>query len=367
MQRIVPHYREPFFRGLHASLAEKDISLHVYYGQEQPGSTPRGVVLNEPWATRLNNRYFSCRNIELVWQPCLSALQQNDLVIVEQANRLLINHVLQLKSLWRPRRLAFWGHGRNLQAGGRENLRERFKGWRACNVDWWFAYTEATQDLLIAGGYPESRISTVNNTIDVEYLGDAVDAVDAEGIALLKAELGIGDGSVGLYCGGLYGDKRIDFLIDACRKVKVALPDFHMIVIGEGPESDKVAAAAAGEWFHYVGPVYGENRAPYLKLTDVLLMPGAVGLVVMDSFVSESPLITTDINTHGPEAAYIRPGVNGVVSANSIDEYVCAVTASLEGDVLFDLRRGCRDSAGMYTLDKMISNFSAGIVDCLER
>ena len=366
VQRIVPHYRLAFFSGLQKYLEEKGIALTLFYGQERVGTVPHGVELDTPWTVRQRNHYLTFGGAELIWQPCLSRLQKFNLVVVEQANRLLINHLLQLNRHWRSQQFAFWGHGRNLQARNQKNVREQFKRWRACDVDWWFAYTDMTRDDLIASGFPSDRITTVNNTIDISGLRNALADCDSETISRIKADLNIENGPVGLYCGGLYSDKRIDFLLEASRAVKATIPGYHMIVIGEGPESGKVAAAARStNWLHYVGPVYGNNRAPFLKFADVLLMPGAVRLVVIDSFAAETPLVTTRINTHGPEIAYLNSGDNGVISDDSIVGYSDAVIATLTGDTLPGLRIGCRDSADKYSLDHMIARFSDGVVNCL--
>lgn len=366
VQRILPHYRAAFFASLHERLKDYGIALTLYYGQERVGTVPRSIALDVPWSVRLNNRYLSIGDTELIWQPCLLRLQRFDMIVVEQANRLLINHLLQLKRRWSNQKLAYWGHGRNLQAGQQKNVREKFKQWRTCDVDWWFAYTELTRVHLVEGGFPSERITTVNNTIDISGLRKALAACKSDAVLRIKAELAIGGGPVGLYCGGLYADKRIDFLLDAVRVVQAVIPDFHMIVVGEGPESDRIAAASkSADWIHYVGPVYGDDRAPFLKLSDILLMPGAVGLVVIDSFVAETPLVTTRINTHGPEIAYLKSGENGVMSEDSLADYADAVIATLTGDTLPNLRAGCRTGADEYSLEHMVARFSDGIVNCL--
>ena len=45
---------------------------------------------------------------------------------------------------------------------------------------------------------------------------------------------------VGLYCGGMYKEKRLDFLLESCKIVKQNIPNFEMIFIGAGPESNKI-------------------------------------------------------------------------------------------------------------------------------
>ena len=49
--------------------------------------------------------------------------------------------------------------------------------------------------------------------------------------------------------------------------------------------------------------------APYLYVSKLLLMPGLVGLSVMDSFVGTCPLVTTDVAVHSPEICTSKMGL----------------------------------------------------------
>lgn len=92
IQRILPHYRIPFFEALHHELVRTGIELQLIYGQEHPGAVPRSERLSHPWTTRIENRYFNTPFGQLVWQPCLNHLEDSDLIVFEQANSLLLNY-----------------------------------------------------------------------------------------------------------------------------------------------------------------------------------------------------------------------------------------------------------------------------------
>ena len=129
IQRILPHYRVPFFEALYCELARDGIELQLIYGQEYPGTVPRSELLKHPWTIRIENRYLNTPLGQVVWQACLSHLQDSDLIVVEQANSLLLNYWLMISRGRRQHRLAFWGHGRNFQARSGHSLREGFKRW----------------------------------------------------------------------------------------------------------------------------------------------------------------------------------------------------------------------------------------------
>lgn len=367
VQRVLPHYRVPLFLRLHTLLARASVSVSLIYGQERPGAVPETVPLAADWARRIQNRYWSVGGRELCWQPCFAAIATADLVVVEQANRLLLNHLLMLRRAIDGRRLAFWGHGANLQSTQRGSWSERIKARLAGRVDWWFAYTGMSAQLVQASGFPAGRITVVENVIDDADLRNSLGKVTAAEIESLKGSLGIGNGRVALYCGSMHAEKRLDFLVRACIRLKELVPDLHVLCVGSGPEQGILESACASHpWMHFIGPAYGAQRAIYFAASEVQLMPGLVGLALLDSFVAGVPLFTTDVPTHSPEIFYLKNGVNGVMTAHSTLAYAEAVALVLSDPWrLSALRDGCRESAGQYTLDRMAANFANGIRACL--
>jgi glycosyltransferase involved in cell wall biosynthesis len=368
LQRILPDYRIAFFRQLHQELALYGIDLKLFYGQERLGTVPRTVDLAAPWAVRVENRYWPFGGQEFVWQPVHRYLSDIDALIVEQANRLLINHYLILRrTLHTGPRLAYWGHGENLQAESSNSASERLKRRLLCQVDWWFAYTVLSAEIAAKAGFKRERITTVQNTIDLREFLEAKETLTGDATVSLKAGLGIKTTNVCLYCGGIYPDKRIPFLLEACSKIKLRVPDFEMIIVGDGPDRHLVEAAAEiRPWLHYVGPKHGADRVPYFVVSKALLMPGLVGLAVVDSFAAATPLFTTAIHKHSPEIAYLVNGVNGVITPDSADAYATAVAEYLRSESLQTrLQRGCLESVDKYSLETMTNNFARGIRDWL--
>lgn len=366
VQRVLPHYRIPFFTGLHGRLAASGISLRLIYGQEYPDAVPRTVECPEPWCRRIRNRYLRLSGLEIVWQPCLDAVSDADLVIVEQASRLAANVPIVLGRRKRGRRVAYFGHGKNGNpaAGLLGRLGTRIFLPR---VDWWFAYTGLSALLVEESGFQPDRITTVNNTIDTESFRAALHSVPEGELAALAERLGIRGKNIVLFCGDMDGAKRIDFLIRACLELRRRIPDFHAIIIGDGPFGYLARSAAASHpWIHFPGALFGAARAPYFRLAGALLMPGTVGLAIIDSFVSTTPIITTDIPGHGPEIAYLEPGVNGIMTCDSLSGYVDAVTGFLASEELRNrLAQGCHDSARRYTIASMVERFATGVERCL--
>lgn len=266
-------------------------------------------------------------------------------------------------------KLAYWGHGRNLQAAGRNTLSERLKRIYSLHVDHWFAYNDFSAEIVRELGYPEERITSVNNTIDTRESVRVFESITEAQRDELRKEHGVGANSpVGIFCSRLYRDKRLDFLTQCVEKVRRQIADFHFFVIGDGPDAKiiKEFAKKGSEWFHYVGPSYGEKKIRFFDLSDFQLMPGLVGLHIVESFALLKPLVTTEQKIHGPEIAYLKNGVNGVMTEDSADAYVSEILRMIRDESYREkIVEGCKKARDEYTNENMVERFSNGIRNTL--
>jgi glycosyltransferase involved in cell wall biosynthesis len=363
VQRRLTHYRVPLFEALRTQLAAQQVQLKLLHGDGTSAEERKRDRGELPWATPLATRYLA--GGRLCWQSFGRHLGGADLVIVTQENKLLYNHLLLLAP--RRFRLAFWGHGANLQSGNPHGLKERFKRWTTNRVDWWFAYTRKSADLVRAAGFPDHRISVLNNAVDTsELLGQRL-SMSAGEIGGLRLSLGLGGGPVGVFVGSLYADKRLDFLFTAADRLRQALPDFQLLLLGDGPQREAVVAWCGGRpWARWLGARFGREKVAMVAQAQIMLNPGLVGLGILDSFVCGVPMLTTDCGVHSPEIAYLEHGVNGLMTPDDLDAYVAAGVQILrDARARAVLQAGCAASAREYTLENMVSRFAQGIARSL--
>ena len=364
VQRRLTHYRVPFFNALRAELARRGLDLVLLVGQGTREEVAKNDAGSLPWAHGVPT-YYAARG-KLCWQNLKPYLHDADLVIVTQENKLLHNFPLLLSSR-RRYSLAFWGHGANLQSNRPHGLKERLKRWTSRKVDWWFAYTDASRGLIAATGFPPERISTVNNAVDTLELAAHIQSITPAETAALRESLGFGPGPVGAFVGSLYADKRLDFLFGAAQAIRAVIPDFQLLILGDGPERQKVRDwCESHPWSRWMGAKRGREKVEYLKLSEIMLNPGAIGLGLLDSFVMELPVVVTEGGNHGPEIAYLENGTNGVKTANNLHAYRDACVSLLQNpNELNRLRAGCEHSGRLYTLENMVERFANGICTCL--
>jgi glycosyltransferase involved in cell wall biosynthesis len=265
----------------------------------------------------------------------------------------------------RPR-FAYWGHGRNFQADPDKGKWKRF--W-AIRCDWWFAYTNETRRILEAYGFPSEKITVFNNTVDTSEVQRYASSITDAELAQLRKGLKIESDAIGIFVGGLYDRKRIQFLIESGIEIHRRLPSFTLLIIGGGVDRERVeAAAAAHSWIRYIGPRFSREKVAFLKLGRVLLMPGLVGLSILDSAAAGVPVITTNYPYHSPEIAYLESGRNGLMVEDwqNTMAYAEAVVSVLRNEGLHArLARGARETAKLYTIDEMASRFCDGVLAAL--
>ena len=368
-QHRLLHYRQSFFDRLKGAAAERGIDVRLVVGQQSAAEALKQDVGSLPWAHVMHNRIASVGGVDLIWQPFPEELRGADLVVLIQENRVLSNYPWLLRLGVRPgQKVAYWGHGRNLQSAAPSGLRERWKRWFVNRVDWWFAYTEATRSILLADGFPAERISVLDNAIDNEQFARDLASVTDEQLSERFARLHARPGApVGLYCGSLYPDKRLDLMLAAADIVHARQADFRLVVIGDGPSRSLVTDAAASRpWLIWVGVQRGIDKAAWFRAAQIYLSPGAVGLHVLDAFCAGVPMITTEGARHGPEVAYLMSGHNGYMVAADAGVYADIVSRLLHDPLELErIRSAAAADARRYTLNNMVQRFIEGIEACL--
>lgn len=363
IQRRMTHYRVAFFECLRQQLAERDIELVLAYGEGTPDEQRKNDGGDIAWANKLQTHYLW--NGRICYQPLGMVSHAASMIVVTLENKLICNLWHQFSPA--PYKVALWGHGGNLQ-GKASSWRERFKRHVARRADWWFGYTEHSRSLIAQSGFPEDRVTVLNNAIDITEMRNQFDNIESTDIARWRAANGLADGPVGVFLGSFYEEKRIDFLLSAAREIREQVPGFELLLVGAGPQKSLVDAFCKEHaWAHSAGMLKGQDKVMALASATVMLNPGLVGLGILDSFVCEVPMVTTDCGLHSPEIVYLQSGINGLMTRNTLDDYVHACVALVASpSQLAALKAGCKGSAKTYTVENMARNFADGVEQCLQ-
>ena len=365
LQAQMKHYRVPFFLRLHDILQRDGIELIVAY------SPPHGLhgmvrddgVLPHRFGRQVPGHWLADRFIyQNLWREIAAA----DLVITGHENKYIMNHWLFLLSALRLKKVALWGLG-----PCRETKQTWVSHWlrelALQAADWYFSYTASVVPYLRDHGVSSDRITTVCNAVDTGELRQSIEGIGQEEVAQARFDLRLEPGPVGIYCGILEPTKHVPFLVAAARLVRRRLPTFQLLVIGTGPDRLWVEETARSEpWIHYLGQKFGREKALALRMADIFMLPGRVGLAILDAFAAGLPLFTTDLTIHGPEVSYLIDGENGRKTVHHVEAYANAVVEALSTPpLLARMQSNAFAGASQYTIEAMAENFRRGIRRCL--
>ena len=365
VQPYIPQYRVPFFQGLTEALAGRGIELAIAAGNATGAQAERRDAGELESLIQLDERRIGRGQRSLLLRKLGNVVDGADLIVLEQARRNL--EVYPLLYLRSPAPVALWGHGKTSTRNA-SPWEHRWLDSVTRRADWFFAYTEEGRHYMVGRGFPAEHISVVHNTTDTARLRSHRDAITTTQRLELQRSLRLTDGRTALFLGALDSSKRIGFLLAAAEALATELPGFTLVVAGDGPLRQSVEGVAGSvPWLRYVGPAVGVEKAHVASVADVMLNPGRVGLTVVDSFALGVPMITTDWPWHAPEFAYIKDGVNGVVTADVFSAFVAATKKLLIDPVaLRQLQQRCAASADAFRVDVMVDRFTDGILRALE-
>ena len=368
--KSLPHYRLEFYDQLRERLEQSGIQFRLIVGQPDRVMAERSDTADLAWAEQIRNRHLRLGSRQIVWQPCLRLLRGSDLVIVEQASKLLVNYFLLAWRRMGGPKAAWWGHGINLDREKSSRAGEAVKRKLAAQADWWFCYTEGTASIVSDLGVGRDRITVVQNAVDTSGIRAARDNLTPDDIAAVRRELGLGDGPVALWLSSIYDRKRPEFMVSAADAIRADIADFELLVIGDGPQRHIFdEAAETRPWLHVLGARNGLDAVPPAATASILVNPGLVGLTVLDGFALGLPMITCDLPYHSPEIEYLEHGVNGLVlprHATPGDFAEACVRLLTDPQELGRLSDAARQASFQYTLEEMVERFTSGILQALE-
>lgn len=311
-----PHYRAALWNRL---LEDKTLDARFMYGDGATSSI-HPIDLSEPRWHGKQSRFHRLHNIYvrnvLLWQRgVLGAIRSTD------AQALVLLGQMTIVSMWFAAWLArrrgilvlFWGHG----AYGRESwlkraMRNRFLGL----ADGLLVYGEHARRLLIEDNFSPNRISVVYNSLDhARQRAIRKQLIQPDFIAV-QGFFNEASPPTLLFVGRLTPQKRLEHLIDAIVHLRGEGRIFNLLIIGDGPESQRLRTRAAElkGHVHFYGACYEEKQLGRLIANaDLCVSPGEVGLTAMHALGYGTPVCThSDMSRQMPEAEAIVEGRTGI-------------------------------------------------------
>jgi glycosyltransferase involved in cell wall biosynthesis len=346
LQEQVPPYRVPFFRVLADELDRRQLDLRVVSSSALPAADVLGF---QHQRTLISRGGLSALDTIYRERPAFLVLPHSArFAPVAAAARLLQT---------RGRRQLLWGMGMARRYGiasasdSHHLTPKAMRRFMLSACDHYLSYTQFSTTNLTNRGYNAAKITTLNNA--VEALARPEQAIKASRVPYQV-----------LFVASLAEDKEPLAAVAIIDQLRLIAPGTTLHIVGDGPlRAECEHAADERDWVRYHGPQHGSRLRELALASDIALIPGRVGLAVLEMASAGLPMATFAASLHGAEIAYLSDGVNGLFLSSEI-----SVAANQLGTLITDrqvierMRLEALDTAGKYTVRNMAANFANGIV-----
>jgi glycosyltransferase involved in cell wall biosynthesis len=293
-QDFVQHYRVSIYNYLSGFLEKHGYKLIVI---------SEGIQENNPFPINFNiiKISLSAKNLIKIirkFNPKITIL------FVNLKYRYLFPIILFLKLM--HKKVLYWGHGKDL---GDKNSKIKYFFYNLEHhlVDAIILYAPQLKKFINKKFYPKTFIA--NNTLNFAQ----INSVQFSEKAMTLAKYSILTKKNVICSCRIMKRKRIDELIAAFRIINRS--DLGLIIIGSDQEGILSKMAVSETNIYMLGPLFGNKVIELLQACDLYCIPGAIGLNIVDAFYCGLPMITEDVDDHGPEIMYLKNGINGFVVA----------------------------------------------------
>jgi PEP-CTERM/exosortase A-associated glycosyltransferase len=248
--------------------AEEDVDGLRFYRTPVPPAGP--PVLNElrqitATAARLEQLARVLRpDILHAHSPVLNAIPA-----LRVGEKLGIPVVYEIRAFWED---AAVDHGTTREGSLRYRLTRGLETWALRRVDHAFTICEGLRADIVARGIPDWKVTVIPNAVDIEGF-QLSGAPDAE----LKTRLSLDGTTVLGFIGSFYAYEGLDLLLDAFPAMLAKRPDLRILLVGGGPQEDKLKAQAQRlgitDKVIFTGRVPHSEVSRYYDLIDLLAYP----------------------------------------------------------------------------------------------
>jgi PEP-CTERM/exosortase A-associated glycosyltransferase len=193
----------------------------------------------------------------------------NALPAIRVGRRRGIPVVYEVRAFWED---AAASHGTSQPGGLRYAATKALETYALRRADAITTICEGLRDDMIARGLPVERITVIPNAVDLDRFPDSVPRDTA-----LAARLGLEGATVLGFIGSFYGYEGLEFLVRAMPAVLQRRPDVRLLLVGGGPEAERVKALVAelglAEAVRQPGRVPHDQVNAYYGLVDIFVYP----------------------------------------------------------------------------------------------
>ncbi len=320
IQKIFAYYRKPLFDRLSGKY-----NLLVLHSENDSGIKQ----VTADYARKVRGVRFNRKNDTNVFLCTLMRIIsfRPQIVIHEFALGIISLPLVIIACKLLGARLVLWSHGYDRKKGfdPAKSLSDRIRLLYFRLADALLLYSESDR-MFLSKYINADKLFVAPNTFDTDALLKIRNRLSKTGKQKLGKMLGFRHRYNLVYIGRLLKSKYPDVLIrlyEKLSKVHGKNIGIHFIGSGEMLEELKncvVEKKCAGN-FYFHGPVYDDlETGKFLYASDLMVLPGALGLSIVHSFCFECPVVSFRQGKngpyHGPEIDYVINGKTGYLADN---------------------------------------------------
>lgn len=156
-----------------------------------------------------------------------------------------------------------------------------------------------------------------------------------------------------LFVGRLGGEKNVELVVRAFELLHKRRPQTRLIIVGQGPDEDRLKALAAkllpAESYHFTGFIDRHRLGALYQAASVFAFPSQTdtqGLVINEAACAGVPIVMVDRDI----TEVVRDGVSGLFAKNNARDFATKLLRILQDDQLrHQLSRGGRELGAQFS------------------
>lgn len=314
-QKCLVHYRVDIFKILH-----KRLGCIICFGEKEPPGSCHLIVPADFAHYQMKQWYLFPQKNEMVIQQVITPLFKfkPKIVIVDAGLSILSNWVILGLKYFLGYKLILWGHGFNRKIGFRPevHLSDKLRLWWMNRADAVITYSQSIKQMFSKYVQNRDKIFVAGNTLNTDHLINIRNKLDRIGKENIKEKLGLIEKYNIVYIGRILREKEPDRLIEVFRIVSQEIKSVGLQIVGDGPFLEELKSLAKNLKVTFWGGLTDDvSIGRILFVSDLMVMPGYLGLSVVHSFCFDTPIVSQKQGNkgpfHSPEVDYVIDGRTG--------------------------------------------------------